>query len=106
MVLIVFLLAYLIRRQLDTNNRLTADKLWRHWFHRADTVKAGHETSVIGGLMLVVLPALVAGLGIFALDAIGWQIAGYPGNPDSGVIDGCSGLEHRASRLLHVLAPG
>lgn len=78
MVLIVFLLAYLIRRQLDTANRVSGDKLWRHWFHRADTVKAGHENGVVGGLTLVVLPALVAGLGIYALDVVGWQIAGYP----------------------------
>ncbi|WP_372980899.1 histidine kinase [Marinobacter sediminum] len=77
MVLIVFLLAYLIRRQLDTTNRLSGETLWRHWFHRADTVKAGHESGIGAGLMLIVLPALVAGLGIFALDAIGWQIAGY-----------------------------
>ena len=78
MVLIVFLLAYMIRRQLDSHNSLSSDNLWRHWFHQAAKVEAGHESGISAGLALVVLPALVLGLGMQALDAMGWRIAGYP----------------------------
>lgn len=78
MVLIVFLLAYIVRRQLDTLDRLPSDRLWRHWFHRAAKVEAGHETGIAAGLAMVALPALLVGLGVYMLDVIGWRLAGYP----------------------------
>ncbi|MDK9559731.1 regulatory signaling modulator protein AmpE [Marinobacter sp. M216] len=78
MVLIVFLLAYIVRRRLDTHNSLSGDKLWRHWFHQAVKVEAGHESGIAGGLALVVLPALILGLGMYLLDAVGWRVVGYP----------------------------
>jgi AmpE protein len=78
MVLIIFLLAYLVRRHLDTLDTFSGDKLWQHWFHRAARVEAGEEAEVRRGLVLIVLPALVCGLSIYLLDETGWRIAGYP----------------------------
>lgn len=78
MVLIVFLLAYMLRRRLDTLDKLSGDKLWRHWFRQAAKVEAGHETGMTAGLALVTLPALLLGLAVYILDASGWRLAGYP----------------------------
>jgi AmpE protein len=82
MVLIVFLLAYLVRRRLDvldvTPDTLSGDKLWQYWFHRAASVNAGQETRVGAGFVLILLPALLAGLGVYLLNTMEWRIAGYP----------------------------
>ncbi len=78
MVLIVFLLAYILRRQLDAHNRLVSDALWRQWFHSASKVEAGREPGVSAGLALVLVPALTLALAMVGLDAIGWRFAGYP----------------------------
>ncbi|QSP94219.1 histidine kinase [Marinobacter salinisoli] len=78
MVLIVFLLAYVVRRQLDYQNKLSSDHFWKQWFHLGRKVEAGHEAGISGGLALVGLPALVAGLVMVALDALGLGFATYP----------------------------
>lgn len=78
MALLVFLLAYMIRRQLDSADRWRGDRLWRHWFHHADKVKAGHETGTVAGLVLVAVPALVLGFGVHALSSAGWQLVAFP----------------------------
>lgn len=78
MALIVFLLAYVIRRQLDSADRVPGDRLWRQWFRRADRVKAGQEPEIAMGLLLVVLPALSAGLAVYALDVAGWALLALP----------------------------
>ncbi|MDO3721884.1 histidine kinase [Marinobacter sp. chi1] len=78
MVLVVFLLAYLIRRQLDYQDRLSSDQLWRQWFHFGSKVEAGHEAGIGAGLALAVLPSLAAGLLVAALDSIGLGFAAYP----------------------------
>lgn len=78
MVLIVFLLAYLLRRRLDTLDTFSGDKFWQHWFHRAARVEAGQETGIWAGLALTVLPALVIGLGVHLLGEAGWRIVSYP----------------------------
>jgi len=78
MVLIVFLLAYLVRRKLDTLEFFSGDALWRAWFHRGSRVHAGAETSVTGGLALVVLPAFLSGLLEYLLVGYGVRWLAYP----------------------------
>jgi AmpE protein len=82
MVLIVFLLAYLVRRRIDvldvTPDTLSGDKVWQYWFHRATKVKAGHETRVLAGFVLILLPAVLAGLSVYLLNTMEWRVAGYP----------------------------
>ncbi|HTN35237.1 MAG TPA: histidine kinase [Marinobacter sp.] len=78
MVLIVFLLAYLLRRRLDALDTFSGDKLWQQWFHRAATVEAGQEARTRTGLALIILPALGVGSGVYLLESMGWRIAGYP----------------------------
>jgi AmpE protein len=34
MSLVVFLIAYVIRRRLDRADHLASDEIWRRWFHR------------------------------------------------------------------------
>lgn len=78
MVLIVFLLAYLVRRKLDTAGLFSGDALWRAWFHRGSRVHAGAETSVAGGLALVLLPAFLSGLLDYLLVGYGVRWLVYP----------------------------
>ncbi|MBD3639749.1 MAG: histidine kinase [Marinobacter sp.] len=78
MVLIVFLLAYLVRRKLDGSGSFSSDALWRAWFHRGSRVHAGAETSVGGGLALVLLPAFLSGLLEYLLVGYGVRWLVYP----------------------------
>ena len=78
MVLIVFLLAYLVRRKLDSSGHFSGDALWRAWFHRGSRVHAGAETSVGGGLALVLLPAFLSGLLEYLLSGYGLRWLVYP----------------------------
>lgn len=78
MVLIVFLLAYLVRRKLDSAGHVSGDALWRSWFHRGSRVHAGAETSVAGGLALVLLPAFLSGLLEYLLIGYGLRWLVYP----------------------------
>ncbi|MBK1887535.1 histidine kinase [Marinobacter sp. DY40_1A1] len=78
MILVVFLIAYLVRRRLDSLNAISGDELWRRWFRQGTVVKAGRESSIGAGLFLIVVPALLAALGIYALGLYGWRLAAYP----------------------------
>ncbi len=78
MVLLVFLLAYLVRRRLDAADLMDGDRLWRHWFHQGSRVSAGQETSVLMGLLLVALPALIVGLVLHLLWQTSWKFMVYP----------------------------
>ena len=78
MELIVFLLAYAIRRRLDSVDRLRGDELWRRWFRSGARARAGHEQDVATGLALVALPALLLGLAEYLLAVSGWRVMGYP----------------------------
>ncbi|KMQ73975.1 regulatory signaling modulator protein AmpE [Marinobacter subterrani] len=78
MVLVVFLLAYLVRRRLDSLGLLAGDEIWRRWFRRGSRVRAGHEAEVGKGLALVLLPAFLLGLAEYLLVSSGWQLAAYP----------------------------
>jgi len=78
MVLIVFLLAYLARRKLDSSGHLSGDDLWRSWFHRGSRVHAGEETGVAAGLALVLLPAFLSGLLEYLLTGYGMRWLVYP----------------------------
>lgn len=78
MALVVFLLAYVLRRRLDRLDSLSGDELWRRWFQQGRVVKAGGESGHLLGLVLVLVPALLAGLGIYLLTVYGWRFAAYP----------------------------
>ncbi|MEC7376741.1 MAG: histidine kinase [Pseudomonadota bacterium] len=78
MELIVFLLAYSVRRRLDSLDRLQGDELWRRWFHNGRKARAGHEADIYAGLALVLLPALILGLAEYLLVVSDWRMAAYP----------------------------
>ncbi|WP_417567900.1 histidine kinase [Marinobacter sp.] len=78
MVLIVFLLAYMVRRRLDSLDLLNGDDVWRRWFRNGSRVKAGQETGIMAGLALVVLPAFLLALAEYLLTSSGWRMATYP----------------------------
>lgn len=78
MILVVFLIAYLVRRRLDSLNAVSGDALWRRWFRKGSIVKAGHESGFLAGLVLVALPALLAALCVHILSLYGWRVAAYP----------------------------
>ncbi|WP_417521425.1 regulatory signaling modulator protein AmpE [Marinobacter sp.] len=78
MTLVAFLFAYLVRRRLDSLNAVSGDELWRRWFRQGSVVKAGRESGIWNGLILVFVPALLAALGVYVLALYGWRIAAYP----------------------------
>ncbi|OEY67789.1 histidine kinase [Marinobacter sp. X15-166B] len=76
--LLIFLLAYMVRRKLDRRDRLNADRFWRWLFHRFRRTPAGDSQRVWPGLMLIaVAPALLL-LMEAGLAAAGWRAAAYP----------------------------
>lgn len=78
MSLVVFLIAYVIRRRLDRADHLASDEIWRRWFHRWGRIEAGQERSVWRGALLVVLPSLALA-GAWALSSeAGYRYALYP----------------------------
>lgn len=78
MVLVVFLLAYLLRRRLDTLDHLSGDRFWLRWFHKAAKVEAGQEQSLRSGLVLIVLPALLLGVVVYFLQSYRLGLLVYP----------------------------
>ncbi|HET8849755.1 MAG TPA: histidine kinase [Marinobacter sp.] len=78
MTLVAFLLAYVIRRRLDSGNRLSGDRLWRVWFQRYAVAGAGEETSLRGGVIKVVIPALALALLVYLAGAWGLRAALFP----------------------------
>ncbi|MFP3978809.1 regulatory signaling modulator protein AmpE [Marinobacter sp. KMM 10035] len=78
MILVVFLIAYLVRRRLDSLNAISGDELWRRWFRQGAVVKAGRESELVTGLVLITVPALLAALSIYAFELHGWRLAAYP----------------------------
>ncbi|MDO6444031.1 MULTISPECIES: regulatory signaling modulator protein AmpE [unclassified Marinobacter] len=78
MILVVFLVAYFVRRRLDNLNAVSADALWRRWFHSGSKVEAGKESGILSGLFLVGVPALLAALCVYISSLYGWRIAAYP----------------------------
>jgi len=78
MILVVFLIAYLVRRRLDSLNAVSSDALWRRWFRRGSKVKAGSESGISAGLVLVALPAILAAACVYILSMYGWRITAYP----------------------------
>ncbi|WP_296936132.1 regulatory signaling modulator protein AmpE [uncultured Marinobacter sp.] len=78
MVFIVFLLAYMVRRRLDSLDLLSGDEVWRRWFRKGSRVRAGHESGIAMGLALVLLPAVLLGLAEYLLWSSGWRLAAYP----------------------------
>ncbi|MBN7771717.1 regulatory signaling modulator protein AmpE [Marinobacter daepoensis] len=78
MSLVVFLIAYVLRRRLDRNDHWCGDAFWRSWFHRWGRVAAGREASLWPGLLVIGLPALVlAGVEVFTVgEGMRWAL--YP----------------------------
>ncbi len=60
MTFFVLLLAYFIRRRLDTGNRLDPDVLWQHYLRKIDQASvAGKGARIWPGVLMIVVPALV-----------------------------------------------
>lgn len=78
MVLVVFLLAWLVRRRLDLSGALSGDRLWRAWFQAGRSAEAGHEGGIRWGLVRVVVPALLLSGLVWLAAAEGWRMAAYP----------------------------
>lgn len=78
MTLVVFLVAYLIRRRLDNLDLVSGDELWRRWFHRGSVVRAGRESGILSGLILIAVPALLAHFFTSTLALYDWRLAAYP----------------------------
>lgn len=78
MSLVVFLLAYMIRRRLDRLDAVNGDALWRAWFRRGTKVEAGQESAVVKGYAMVVAPAIgLTALAVIA-ERAGFRLALYP----------------------------
>ena len=78
MVLVVFLLAYLVRRKLDAVSAWSSEALWRSAFKRGSTGSSGNEASRWKGLSIVLVPSLILAAGEYYLHTIGWRMAAYP----------------------------
>jgi len=78
MALVIFLLAYVIRRKLDRQGALCSDGLWRLWFQKGATSKAGHERSLLKGYLLVILPAICLLVVTVLAEQLGFRLALYP----------------------------
>lgn len=78
MVLVIFLLAYVIRRKLDRREAMSSDGFWRLWFQQGATSKAGHEHSLVKGYLLVILPATCLVVLTVLAEQLGFRLALYP----------------------------
>ncbi|KXS52850.1 MAG: hypothetical protein AWU57_2767 [Marinobacter sp. T13-3] len=78
MELVVLLIAYVVRRRLDGQNRWSGDVFWRHWFHSGTEVSAGKERSITKGLARVLLPAVLLAALVYLLWSLGFRLALYP----------------------------
>lgn len=78
MVLVVFLLAYLVRRKLDAADAWTSESLWRAAFKRAGTAESGAGEGRWKGLLIILVPSLLLAVGECYLHTIGWRMAAYP----------------------------
>lgn len=78
MVLVIFLLAYIVRRKLDTSESYVGDGLWRYWFQPGSRIQAGKESATWMGLLLVAVPALLLLLAEAWLNNTEWRMVGYP----------------------------
>ncbi|MDF0752510.1 regulatory signaling modulator protein AmpE [Marinobacter sp. 71-i] len=78
MALVVFLLAYLVRRKLDAANAWSSERLWRSVFHSGSSVRAGSEAATWKGLIIITVPALLLAAGEWYLHVLGWRMAAYP----------------------------
>ncbi len=75
---LVFLLAYTLRRKLDQSDRISSDVLWRSSFSGAHKVQAGRESSVVRGLVIVLIPTLLLAFSQWLLRDVGWSVAAHP----------------------------
>lgn len=78
MTLVAFLLAYVIRRRLDSADRFSGDRLWRQWFQGGAVTDAGQETSTRGGWVKVLAPTLVLALVVYVAASWGVRVALFP----------------------------
>lgn len=69
MKLMVFLLAYLVRRRLDASDRWSVEGFWRRLFQTFGKARPGKESAISRGLFLVGVPALLLALVV-------WQASG------------------------------
>lgn len=78
MTLVVFLLAYLVRRKLDAANAWSGDSFWRRTFHSSSKSPAGKEAGKWKGLLIVGAPAALLAVADGYLDLVSWRVASYP----------------------------
>lgn len=78
MTFVVVLLAYVVRRSLDSHGRLDPDAWWRALFHTGARVPSGRESRAWPGVLMVLLPALVLLVLMHWLRTSSWYALGYP----------------------------
>ncbi|WP_323752771.1 regulatory signaling modulator protein AmpE [Marinobacter sp.] len=78
MVLVIFLLAYVIRRKLDRQEAFSSDGFWRIWFQRGATTESGRENSLVKGYALIILPAICLMVLTVIAEQLGFRLALYP----------------------------
>lgn len=78
MSLVVFLIAYVLRRRLDRNDQWCGDALWRDWFQRWNRDAKGREPGICPGLLLIGMPALVLAGAVVFTASQGMRLVLYP----------------------------
>lgn len=78
MVLVIFLLAYLVRRRLDAANRWPAEPVWRDCFRRGQVTRPGQEERLVPGLLLVAALAFGAAALEYLFRRYGLSLLFYP----------------------------
>jgi AmpE protein len=80
MTLLVFMLAYLLRRRLDSRDLLDGHQLWRSWFEgfgQRLPQRLSQSTSVLAPLLAVAIPTAVVWLAQSYWQRYDWPLAGW-----------------------------
>ncbi len=78
MTLLIFLVAYVVRRKLDSRGQLDLDVFWRWLFQKSGRAPAGKEDRVWSGLALITVVPVLLLLVESGLREYGWRPLGYP----------------------------
>lgn len=78
MTFVLVLLAYAVRRVLDSGGRLDPDQFWRSLFHAGTRVRSGREARVWPGVLILLVPTLVLLLLSHWLRTSAWYPLAYP----------------------------
>lgn len=78
MTFFVLLLAYVIRRRLDTTNRLDPDRVWQRYLGKGgQAFRAGQHARIWPGVLMIVVPALLLLLVSHQLRQSSWSLLAH-----------------------------